>query len=159
MPRAKHLTPPLREALAALEDLPKEALRDRWAELFGSEPPKRTSHDLLRRWIAHRLQEMTLGGLTATSRRRLLKLAGQIETGLEMPLPTVRRANSGTRLFREWRGEMHRVTVLEDGFEYRDRHYRSLSVIAREITGTRWSGPRFFGLREAPQARGPDHAG
>ncbi len=76
-----------------------------------------------------------------------------------MPLPTVRRVTSGARLFREWRGEMHRVTVLENGFEYRDRRYRSLSVIAREITGTRWSGPRFFGLRDRSRTGGPTHAG
>lgn len=150
--------PPLTDALSELEDLSKEELRDRWAELYGGEPPKRISRDLLVRCIAYRLQETALGELRTATRKRLLKLAGQIETGLEVPLPTVRRATSGTRLFREWRGEMHRVTVLEDGFEYRDRHYRSLSVIAREITGTRWSGPRFFGLREAPPSRGPDYA-
>ena len=75
------------------------------------------------------------------------------------PPPIVRRIATGVQLVREWRGEMHRVTVPEDGFEYRDRRYPSLSVIAREITGTRWSGPRFFGLREAARSRGPNHAG
>ncbi len=159
MPRAKPSPPALAEDLAGLEGLPKEELRDRWAELYGGEPPKRMAHDLLCRCIAYRLQEQALGGLRPATRRRLLKLAGQVEKGLEMPLPTARRVTSGARLFREWRGEMHRVTVLENGFEYRDRRYRSLSVIARQITGTRWSGPRFFGLREAPRTGGPDHAG
>ena len=141
------------QAIDELERLPKDQLRDRWAELYGGEPPKRISHDLLCRCIAHRLQEEALGGLRTATRRRLLKLAGQFETGLDAPLPTVRRVTSGARLFREWRGEMHRVTVLEDGFEYRDRRYRSLSVIAREITGTRWSGPLFFGLKKRPERR------
>ena len=147
------------EAVAEIETLSKQELRDRWAELFGGKPPKRSSRELLRRCIAHRVQENAQGGLRAATRKRLLKLANQLETGSMMPLPTVRRVSSGAKLFREWRGEMHRVTVLEDGFEYRDQRYPSLSVIAREITGTRWSGPRFFGLREAPQSRGPGHAG
>ncbi len=153
MPRAKFPPPPLTEDLAELEVLPKEELRNRWAELYGGEPPKRISHDLLCRCIAHRLQETALGRLRTATRRRLRKLAGQFEIGLDAPLPTVRRVTSGARLFREWRGEMHRVTVLEDGFEYRDRRYRSLSVIAREITGTRWSGPLFFGLKKRPERR------
>ena len=114
-------------------------LRDRWAGLYDGEPPNRMGHDLLCRCIAYRLQEKALGGLRPATRRRLLKLAGQFQTGLDVPLPTVRRVTSGARLFREWRGEMHRVTVLDDGFEYRDRRYRSLLVIARQITGTRWS--------------------
>ena len=151
MPRAE--PPALAETLAGLDGLPKEELRDRWAELYGGEPPKRMAHDLLCRCIAYRIQEQALGGLRPATRRRLLKLAGQVEKGLEVPRPTVRRVTSGARLFREWRGEMHRVTVLEDGFEYRDRRYRSLSVIARAITGTRWSGPLFFGLKKRPERR------
>ncbi len=159
MPRAKPSPAVPVEDLAGLEGLPKEELRDRWAELYGGEPPKRMGHDLLCRCIAYRLQEAGLGGLRPGTRRRLLKLAGQVERGQEVSLPVVRRVTSGATLFREWRGQMHRVSVLEDGFEYQDRRYRSLSVIAREITGTRWSGPRFFGLREAPGTGGSDHAG
>ena len=159
MSRVNHLPTALAETLAEIETLSKEQLRDRWTELYRGQPPKRISQDLLRRCIAYRIQEKALGGLRATTRKRLLKLAGQLDAGTVAPLPTVRRISTGTKLIREWRGEMHRVTVLEVGFEYRDRRYPSLSVIAREITGTRWSGPRFFGLRETPQSQGADHAG
>ena len=159
MPRNDTAFASLEQDLGELADLSKEDLRERWGELYGGAPPKRMAHDLLSRCLAYRLQETTLGGLRPATQRRLLKLAGQVEKGLEVSPPAVRRVTAGATLFREWRGQMHRVTVLEDGFAYKDRRYRSLSVIAREITGTRWSGPRFFGLREAPGTGGSDHAG
>ncbi len=138
-------------SLAALQSLSNDDLRRRWTEVSRRSPPKHTSRDMLLRGLAYRLQEKALGGLKPATRRRLSKLAGQLEAGADPQVPAPRRMKPGARLLREWRGEMHHVTVVDKGFEYRGRPYRSLSVIAREITGTRWSGPRFFGLTDRSQ--------
>ena len=144
-------------SLAALQSLSNDDLRRRWTEVSRRSPPKHTSRDMLLRGLAYRLQEKALGGLKPATRRRLSKLAGQLEAGADPQVP--RRMKPGARLLREWRGEMHHVTVVDKGFEYRGRPYRSLSVIAREITGTRWSGPRFFGLTDRSQNPGVNHGG
>ncbi len=131
-----------------LESLDPDALRVRWAETHGAPPPPRMRRDFLLRGLAYRIQEDALGGLTKATRRRLMKLAAELERNPGASLTTAPPVKAGTRLVREWKGEAHQVTVLESGFEYRGERYRSLSEIARVITGTRWSGPRFFGLRE-----------
>src|SRR5215472_1401757 len=113
------------------------ALQRRWRERFGSAPPHRSKSDFLRRALAYEAQASVYGGVTAVTRRKMRSA----------PKPTL-RCKPGTRLVREWQGEMHVVTVVPDGFEYRGERHRSLSVIARHITGTRWSGPLFFGLRD-----------
>ena len=146
-------------SLAALQTLSNGELRERWTEVYRRNPPKHTSRDMLLRGLAYRLQEKALGGLKPATRRRLSKLAGQLEAGADPQAPAPRRMKPGARLLREWRGEMHHVTVVDKGFEYRGRPYRSLSVIAREITGTRWSGPRFFGLTDRSQCPGVNHGG
>jgi hypothetical protein len=126
-----------------------DALRLRWEAVFGCPPPLRSRADLLRRVLAFEAQAELLGGADHI-RRRLGRLArGEADSGAR----TTTRLKSGTRLVREWQGEVHQVTVLEDGFEYRGTRHRSLSEIARLITGTRWSGPLFFGLRKAGAAR------
>jgi hypothetical protein len=133
------------ELLARLNDLTLDELRAEWRRLYRSAPP-RLSQDLMRRAIAYRIQEKAFGGLSAASKRKLKDHATQIEiTGRVKPdpRPVVR---SGARLVREWNGRTYTVTVTEDGFGYGGKTYRSLTKVARVITGAHWSGPRFFGL-------------
>jgi hypothetical protein len=120
-------------------------LRALWLK-FRSEPPKAFGPDLLRRSLAYRIQEAAYGGLDPATARLLKQLMAQYA---KMPgkIVTPRRIKPGAILIREWKGESHRVTVLVDGYAYQGDTYKSLSVIARLITGTRWNGPRFFGLR------------
>lgn len=124
----------------ALSGLNLEGLRAAWRARYGA-PPKLRSPELLGFMLAWRMQAAALGGLDADTRRALRRPVG------EKPRPKV---TGGSRLVREWDGVRHEVTVLNDGgFEYRGERHRSLSEIARLITGTRWNGPRFFGLRGA----------
>jgi hypothetical protein len=120
-------------------------LRLVWRRLHRSDPPLGLSRDLLIRVLANQLQERTHGGASAVLRRRLHNLtAGSRKSGV--PLDPGIVLKTGTKLLREWRGHTHTVLVREDGFEYEGEHYRSLTVIAKRITGAHWSGPRFFGL-------------
>ncbi len=132
--------------LVALPNLSREALKARWWELFGSAPPSRLGRALMVRGIACRLQEQDLGGLKPAVRRRLAQAAEDIAAGRSWPVssPAIK---PGTRLLREWQGVTHEVIVLEDCVQFRGRTWRSLSAVAREITGARWSGPLFFGLK------------
>ena len=150
MPRANHMRKraagSLARDLAALPDLPFDTLKDRWRMLYGGPPPSRPSRALLVRAIAHRMQEQVVGGLKPVTRRRLARAAEEIAAG-KVPGASAATIKPGTLLLREWQGVMHEVIVLEDGMQYRGRTWRSLSAVAREITGARWSGPLFFGLR------------
>ena len=129
-----------------LRSMPIVELRALWLAKFKSEPPKAFGPDLLRRSIAYRIQEEAYGGLDRTTARLLKRLMEQFaKNNGRIVLP--RRIKPGSVLIREWKGERHHVTVLEDGFAYQGKPYESLSQIARLITGTRWSGPKFFGLR------------
>jgi DUF2924 family protein len=148
---------PLIEQIATLEALSIEHLRSRWAEAYGRPPPPCSPRQFLVRGLAHRLQENALGGLTPPQRRYLADLAGRLERDPETALSVPRRIKPGTRLIRTWRGERHQVTVLEHGFEYRGERHGSLSAIARAITGARWSGPAFFGLKTRRHANGKIH--
>ena len=141
--------------LAQLERLDIVALKERWRALFGTEPPGYNRVFLTKR-LAYRIQELAYGGLSESSREtmsRMLDEQGYDEIGRARAAgrkgtpAAADRITQGTALIREWDGERHEVTVLADGFEYRGRRFRSLSAIARSITGTRWNGPRFFGLR------------
>jgi hypothetical protein len=139
-----------RDALAAeIEDLSNASiadLRERWKILYGQEPLGHIGRTLMSRAIAYRLQERAFGGLKPSAQKVLDRFAvGSPQTGLE-PVPK-RRASAGTVLIREWRGVSHRVTVLDHDVVYRGRRYKSLSEVARTITGTHWSGPLFFGLK------------
>ena len=98
------------------------------------------------RAIAWRVQEKALGGLPPTRIRAFGRLVKQLETRGELDLKRQRQLKPGTRLVRQWHGKPYVVTVLEQGYEYEERHYASLTPIARQITGAHWSGPRFFGL-------------
>lgn len=131
--------------LAELEPMTIDQLRGAWRERFGEPPPLR-SGDLMRRALAERIQEEAEG----TDRllvKRLSQVAARHRTGRK---PTLRSSTfkPGSRLERLWKGERHRVEVVEAGFVWEGRPYKSLSQVARAITGVRWNGPRFFGLRE-----------
>jgi hypothetical protein len=104
--------------------------------------------DLLLLGVAWKVQEQAYGGLGAATKRRLADLADALERDGDVTRGRVARLRAGVKLVREWHGKTHTVIVREEGFEWRGRHWRSLSVIAREITGGHWSGPRFFGLKE-----------
>lgn len=132
--------------LADLERANTADLRARWEDAYECPAPTRASHDFLLRALAYRVQEQAEGGLSKAARKQLAILA---DPGANAGRPLKPRLNSGTRLVRTWRGTVHQVTVIDDGFEYRGDRYGNLSQIARMITGTRWSGPLFFGLRKA----------
>ncbi len=134
--------------IAELQALGAPALRTLWGETFGRPVPSRLRRDLLLRALAYHVQDQAEGGLSKVVRRRLARLA-DAKGGDNRARPPSPRPRPGTRLIREWRGEPHHVAVLDDGYEYRGTQYSSLSRIAREITGSRWSGPLFFGLRKA----------
>lgn len=126
-------------------------LRSRWREVYRNVAPD-IGPDLLRRGIAYRLQERGQGSLTRSTRReieRQIKRLGRND-GVSVSTPSLK---SGTRLVRSWRGRMHQVLVLEDGFEFDGRRYGSLTQIASDITGAHWSGPRFFGLLAKSRGR------
>ena len=137
----------LAREVGSLSTLCSKALKDKWRTLYGVEPPRQISRAFMLRAIAYRIQEKSLGGLKPATRRLLMQFAhdgAAARTPVAAPSRTVK---AGTVLVREWRGASHHVSVLEKGFRFRGRHYRSLSEVAREITGTRWSGPLFFGLK------------
>jgi Protein of unknown function (DUF2924) len=134
--------------LAALKAAATPALRQQWRELFGAEPPAYNRRFLESR-LAYRIQELAYGGLKPETIARLEALGEKLDGG-KISVRRMRgedRPIVGTRLVREHDGVEHRVTVLQGGYEYEGRRYRSLSAIARAITGTRWNGWRFFGLR------------
>src|SRR5208283_360478 len=121
-------------------------LRERWKRLYGKELSGHIGRSLLIGAIAYRLQEEAFGGLKPSTQRILDRVCdGREEIGREGIAK--RRASAGTVLIREWRGVRHRVVVLDNDVTYRGRRYKSLSEVARAITGTRWSGPLFFGLK------------
>jgi hypothetical protein len=153
MARRRQASTTLAADLAALEELSRAELRQRWEDLYGTPCPTHMSRQLLLRALAYRMQEQALGGLDRATRRRLDRAAEDLAAGrpLAAPAPKIK---PGTRLLREWQGVVHEVIVLDRGVQYRDQSWPSLSAVAREITGTRWSGPRFFGLKEAASGRG-----
>jgi hypothetical protein len=139
--------------LAQLPDLGPERLKERWRTLYGTEPPPRISEDLLRRAIAYRLQERAFGGLKVSTRRLLQRIAEDAHHS-GSATPAAAKLRPGAVLIREWRGTSHQVTVLEDGVLFRGKRHRSLSEVARKITGNRWSGPLFFGLKAPVKENG-----
>ena len=133
--------------VAALPAMPTDKLKAMWRELTGTEPPPYNRTFLVKR-LAYRLQELAFGGLSPQAERRLDDLADELD-GKKKPRPKDMTAPiAGTKLIREWQGVQHEVTALAEGFEWQGRRYQSLSAVARAITGTRWNGPLFFGLRK-----------
>ena len=139
--------------LQTLENMDYPALRTEWRRLYRAQPPKRVARDLLMLGVAWKIQEQSYGGLGAAAKRRLTELVKTMERNGDVTRSRVARLKPGAKLLREWRGETHRVIVLDDGFEWKGTQWRSLSAIAREITGVHWSGPRFFGLNGKTKAQ------
>ena len=151
--------------LAALNRMTPADLRVEWRRLYRAHPPKKLSRDLLELGVAWKLQERVLGGLSAITRRQLAELARTIESKSDLAKARKVSLKPGARLVRAWGGETHEVLVVEDGFVWRGRTWGSLSAVAREMTGTQWSGPRFFGVgvttasaRLDDEVGGRDHA-
>ena len=133
--------------LAALKSAPIGALRQKWRDLFEREPPLFNRRYLESR-LAYRIQELAYGGLKPETIERLEALADELEGKSGKRRRAVgSRPIAGTRLIREWRGVEHCVTVRDDNFDYQGRPFQSLSAVARAITGTRWNGLVFFGLK------------
>jgi hypothetical protein len=126
-----------------------DELKERWRKLYGTEPPRKIHRSLLIAAIAYRMQENALGALKPAVRRHLMRVAGNAPDGRQAPGYPSLSPKPGTVLVRHWGGVTHQVRVLEDGLLFRGERYESLSEIARAITGSRWSGPLFFGLKAA----------
>ena len=144
---------PVLARLAALKTTPTPKLKEQWRQLFESEPPAFNRRYLESR-LASRIQELAYGGLKPETVRRLEKLGEELDGGRAdvRKRPANDRPISGTRLIREYQGVEHCVTVRDDDFEYQGRPYKSLSAIARAITGTQWNGVVFFGLKSGRRA-------
>jgi hypothetical protein len=133
--------------IGALKSMPATGLKARWRELFDTEPPPYNRRFLESR-LAYRIQELAFGGLKSETVERLAALAeGLGGKAAKRARSAQNRPVAGTRLIRDWHGVEHSVTVRDDGYEYQGRPYKSLSAVARLITGTRWNGWIFFGLK------------
>jgi hypothetical protein len=143
-----------REALSRLPTLEIGELRQQWRGLYKTQAPANLSRELLLRAVAYRMQEVALGGLRPARQRQLRQMAQQFNRIGAANTPPRPELKPGTRLMREWQGRTYDVLVLDDGFSWQNTQYRSLSALARKITGTAWSGPLFFGLKQNwPAAR------
>ncbi len=143
---------PVLARLAALKSMSVNELKARWRALFGTDAPN-NSRPFLELRLGWRIQELAYGGPSRETVRLLDALADEVRgtPGRKAMLADPRKPVAGTRLVREWDGVEHTVTVLRGGFEFEGRTYKSLSAIARAITGTRWNGWRFFGIRSIPR--------
>jgi len=143
----------LEDRLAALAMMSPAQLRGQWLQLFRSESPA-VSAPFLVRAIAHRMQENEIGKLGSSYVKELDRLAAELGRTGSISSSATSTIKLGTRLVRSWHGEDHHVLIREDGFIYNDTLYASLSHIAKRITGTSWSGPRFFGLKKGKGSHG-----
>jgi hypothetical protein len=147
--------PEITSQIAKLRTLSRQQLLELWVTVYRKVAPQGIRRELLVPFLAYRIQENAQGGLKPTTLAELRRIARALERNRLSNGPVVRtRIKTGTRLFREWRGHTHEVFVTESGYEYRRVGYRSLSEIARKITGTRWSGPAFFGLTKTNSLSG-----
>jgi len=137
----------LAQELKDLEARGDDELKDRWRSLYGTKPPQKIHRSLLIAAVAHRMQENAFGALKSSVRRHLMQVANSPATPLPSPHYPSLRPRAGTVLVRDWGGVTHQAKVLEDGILFRSKRYKSLSEVARVITGSRWSGPLFFGLK------------
>ena len=137
----------LAQELKDLETRGDDELKDCWRSLYGTKPPQKIHSSLLIAGVAHRMQENALGALKSSVRRSLMLAANNPATPRPSPHYPSLRPKAGTVLVRDWGGVTHQAKVLEDGILFRSKRYKSLSEVARVITGSRWSGPLFFGLK------------
>lgn len=140
----------IEKEIATLRTLSIGALKERWRELFKNPAPKYFRREFLIRAIAYQLQVDRFGGLSPETKRRLRQIAEALREGAEPALTSVPRIKPATKLIRSWKGETHIVTALDQGYEWKRKRYESLSEVARAITGTRWNGLLFFGVKRRP---------
>ena len=138
----------LADKIEKLPSLSKPKLLEIWAENFKSPPPPNLRKDLMVPILAYRIQEREYGGLSHRARTRLREIAAALRSEKAPTRNSDSGPGTGTKLIRTWRGEVHEVMATPSGYQYRGKTYSSLSPIAREITGTRWSGPLFFGVKK-----------
>src|SRR6267378_1893747 len=136
------------EALSRLPNLDIRELREEWRLLYKADASPHLSRDLLIRAVAYRMQEVALGGLRPEPQRQLRQIAQELKQTGAAAIRLRPQLKPGTRLMREWQGRSYEVVVLDDGFSWQGTRCNSLSAIARKITGTAWSGPLFFGLKQ-----------
>jgi hypothetical protein len=139
--------------LETLPDLPRADLAKLWQQFFHSPPNPKIRKPSMIRFLAYRIQEQAYGSLSASSDRRLRQLEGAVIGNASLKTSPSQKINPGTRLVRGWQNQVHLVNIETKGYEYRGIQYRSLSEIARLITGTRWSGPLFFGIKNQQDNR------
>jgi hypothetical protein len=137
----------LAQELKDLETRGDDELKNRWRSLYGTKPPQKIHRSLLIAAVAHRMQENALGALKSSVRRHLIQAANNPATARPAFNYPSQRPRAGTVLVRDWGGVTHQAQVLEDGILFRSKRFKSLSEVARVITGSRWSGPLFFGLK------------
>lgn len=135
----------LTNELARLPSLDRAELVEYWRHVYQCDPPFNMSRPLMLRAIAYQMQVVALGGLKPSTRRYLAAIANG---GEAKSVSSLKQIKTGTRLLREWHGVTHEVLVLEEGVQYQGKLYRSLSQVAKLITGAKWSGPLFFGLKQ-----------
>jgi hypothetical protein len=150
-PSVKPVNPAIKAELDRVAAAPIVELRKRYRKVLRTDPPKAFGPDLLRRSIAHRIQEKAYGGLSAPTKRLLDQLVKAMAAKPNGRLELPRRIKPGSELVRTWKGKTYRVVVRPDGFAYDGTTYAGLSEIASLIAGTNWNGPRFFGLRSKTQ--------
>jgi hypothetical protein len=138
---------PIGQRLTELLELNKAALDELWKQLFDTASSRKLRRDLMIPILAHRLQEQAFGSLKPAARTRLRQLSRAFETDSDAAISPAPQLRPGTRLVRQWRDQVHLVNVEANFYEYQGARYKSLSEIARLITGTRWSGPLFFGIK------------
>lgn len=148
------MTPIMRQ-IRELQDKSFAELKQLWQDYYQDEPPP-YRRGFMARALAYRIQELTYGGLSGNAEKRLTQLIAEAKgSKIKRRLAPAKIPVAGTRLVREWRGERHEIVVLSNGFEYAGRRWNSLTAIARQITGTHWNGPVFFGLRREQENNDP----
>ena len=145
--------------IARLPDLGLAELRTRWKELYGRPAPKFFRRNLLVRGVAYQMQVEVYGGLSTATKRRLREIAEAVRHGTFDAADVGPRIKPGTKLVRSWKDEVHTVLAVDEGFEWKGARYRSLSTIAKLITGTSWNGWTFFGLKASAPKDGRDSLG
>jgi hypothetical protein len=149
------MDPSISAQIAQLRAFSRQELLDLWQKLYRRAAPPGIRRELMVPFLAYRIQENAYRGLKPATRAKLLRIARTLEKSPSTSEWLMKpRIKSGTRIVRQWHGETHEVFVTESGYEYRGANFNSLSEIAYRITGTRWSGPAFFGLRNGNMARG-----
>ena len=145
----------IRAEIEGLRSLSRKQLLQKWHKVFRGAPAPSIRRELMIPFLAYKIQENVFGGLKPSTRAELRRIGRALESNTgSLKVDLQPKTKPGTRMVRHWRGKLYEVNVTESGFEYGGRSYGSLSQIAREITGTQWSGPAFFRLKKAKTGRG-----